>query len=182
MVDKTLAEFMDNVLIPDEGILNTVGFAQAQRHTTAGTTITDGIVIVTAFNNGVDESTVMAIAQDIFGVCLRNKMIVLRTFSDKDIAIHPEHNFRPDWIFTLVRDLAARAGTDRQFRRHIHNFFRLLSFEQVSPRKPFPPPVPYPSYKETNQRNLCPCRPEKVELQCKFTVPTIECESVMHYH
>jgi hypothetical protein len=182
MFNKVPSEFFDNILFSDEGSLNTVGFAQAQRHTTAGTTITDGIIVITTFNNGMDESTVMAIAQDIFGVCLRNKMIVLRTLCDKDIAVHPEHNFRPDWIFTLVRDLAARAGTDRQFRRHVHNFFRLLGIEQVSPRKPFPPPVPHPAYQATKQRNLCPRRPEKVELQGKFTVSTIECESVMHYH
>ncbi len=180
MTSKVLPEFLNDILFPHKGVLDAIDLTQPQWDTTASATIADGIVVVATPDDGMDKSTIMTIAEDDLCLFFCNATIVLRAFGDKDIAVHTEHDFRLNGVVTFLGDLTAGAGTNRQFRRHIHDFFGFFSLEQICPLQFPPPPVPHPPHQTTKQGNLCPRRPEKIELQGKFAVSAIEFQRVVH--
>jgi hypothetical protein len=128
-MSKVLSELLDNVFFSNEGVLNAVDFTQPLRDTTASATITDGVVVVATPDDGVDEPTIVAIAEDDLCLFFCNAAIVLRAFGDKDIAVHAKHDFRLNGVITFMCDLTAGAGTNRQFCRHFHDFFGFFSPE-----------------------------------------------------
>jgi hypothetical protein len=139
MMSEAFFEFMDNVFFSGEGVLYTIDFTQPLRDTTASTAIADGIVVVATPDDGMDKSTVMAIAEDDLCIFFRNAVIVLRAFGDENITVHAKHDFRLNGIIAFLCNLTAGTGTNRQFRRHIHDLFSFFSLEQIRSLQLLPP-------------------------------------------
>ena len=109
-----LPENLNNVVISGEGTANSVLLAQPQGDTTAGTAIADCVIALTAFDDGMDKTSLVALSQDILGFLLGYLAIIIRSFFYEYITTESEHYLRVYRVVTMSKHGTTGAWTQRQ--------------------------------------------------------------------
>ena len=175
-----LPELLNNVPISGEGTTDAVLFAEPQGDTTAGTAIAYCVKVLTALNDGMDKTALVALSQDILSFILVYHPVVLRSFLYKDITVQPEHYLGVYRVITISEHSAAGTWTERQSFGKVNYFLSLSGGQQVSPLQIPPPGISYPPDQPAYQRYPSPPRPEHVELEGKLTVLTVQPQCMVH--
>ena len=137
---------------PGESITDAILLAQSHGDTTAGTAIAYRIKVLTALNNGMDKTALVALLQDAPGFLSGYHPVVLRPFFYKDITIESEHYLGVYRIITVSIESAASTRTQRQSFGKLNYFLSLSGGQQASPLQVPPPGVSYPPDQPAYQR------------------------------
>jgi len=118
---SSLLELLNNVIASFKCLSYPILLFQPQRHTAAGAAIADSIEILTAFDQSMYQTALMALLQYIFGFLIGYLAVVLRSLFDENVPAETHHYLCMDRILTVMKYSAASARPECKTSGAVHN-------------------------------------------------------------
>lgn len=169
-----------NIRMPGQCPTDAVLLAHPQRHTAAGTAVADGIELLAALNDGVNQPLLVALLEDVSGFLFRYLAVVVGLGFHEGLALGSNQNLGVYRVIAVFKDGAAGAGTYRQPFGAVNDFLRFRRREQVSPLHVFAEDIGDPPHQPADERDACAPRAEHIEAKDIFSVSAVKFQSMVH--
>jgi len=167
--------------VPDECFAYSVLLAEAQRHAAAGTAVAYCVEITPVLDGGVDESSTVAVPQDIFCFFPGYLVGIVGHRLQEDVTGGPNQYLGIHRVITVAKYLPAVARPQSDTFSDVYNLLSLRRGKQVGGLPVFTVGVSYPPGQPAEQGYSGALCPEHVEPENTNTVPAIELKRMMHY-